>query len=185
MLNKLLIVSGADRVGKSTFCKSFRNAEVCHFGIPSSSDSHVFGMYLRKLKDSKSNLIFDRSWVCGYILEDFRRHSTNHILELTELEIQIHDLGWDVFHIGILRPWYWSAPKHLEEIRELYPDVAPWRQRDLLTERRLEHQFYQGQLQEYYTNVSLFPSIVVTTDQQINRARQNIQRWLDIDPPPS
>jgi hypothetical protein len=49
----------------------------------------------------------------------------------------------------------------------------------------LEHQFYQGQLQEYYTNVSLFPSIVVTTDQQINRARQNIQRWLDIDPPPS
>jgi hypothetical protein len=162
-MKKLLIISGADRVGKSTFCQKL-NHNVFHFSAPKDEDSHIFKMYKDVLdKNEKEKcLIFDRSYVCAYILEEFRRHSTNHILDIFEFEMKLMREGWDIKHIGLSRPWNWVAKYHLKELIEENPKIADWRLRDMLYERNQEHLAYEKLMRTFFNEVTIFSAHVYT-----------------------
>ena len=173
-MKKLLLVSGPDRVGKSTLCSSL-SANPKHFAAPSGCEDSIYEMYYRELRELPEGIsVFDRGWVCSYILEDFRRHCGNHLYDVMQLEIDILDLGIEVLHIGLVRPWHFSARLHLEEIRADFPELAEWRHRDILIERRNEHFFYIEKMKEFYTQVSLFPHVLL----EDNTNLQLITQWL-------
>ena len=138
MTKSLWLIAGPDRVGKTTYCKTLKRP-VYHFGPPNPTIKNIYSSYRAALEEQPAEvqICFDRGWVCSYILDTFRRHAGNHAAEITQLEIDLFDQGWEVEHIGITREWSWSAPLHLKELRELYPRYAAWKIRDLFIEKSI------------------------------------------------
>ena len=96
---------------------------------------NIFDFYrddIRRWQDSgKKVAIFDRAWPCSYILEQHRRNNAGHFEDLIDLELWINDqIDGAVVHLAQLRPWHWSAPLHVEEIKQEHPEYDDWRLRD-------------------------------------------------------
>lgn len=139
-MRKLIIVSGADRVGKTTLVKQLSNhfpvampniwgstVHTKHFSAPDVNSHHVFQMYRDAIQESKANLvIWDRSYVCGSIYERCRFNSHDHFSELVELEMELNEEFTNVIHIGLFKPWNWSAKLILRELHEVNPDSSTW-----------------------------------------------------------
>jgi len=165
----LIVVSGPDRVGKSTLIQGMSdklgdNAMVIHHGPPPTDQKNIFDFYrddVRRWQDSgKKVAIFDRAWPCSYILEQHRRNNAGHFEDLIDLELWINDqIDGAVVHLAQLRPWHWSAPLHVEEIKQEHPEYADWRLRDEYVARMQEHRIYTEQLQNFYEDVTMFPSV--------------------------
>ena len=169
----LIVVSGPDRVGKSTLICRMQEALgadkvfTAHHSAPPKDQKNIFDFYREDILSwqsdtSKPYAIFDRAWPCSYILEQHRRRNFGHLEDLVDFEIWLNDTVGAVVHLAQFRPWHWSAPLHVEEIREEQPDVAPWVMRDELITRMQEHKVYTGQLQEFYEDITLFPNVVLT-----------------------
>lgn len=165
-MKTLYIVSGADRVGKSTFCKKLQEASggsLYHFSEPDTSPeiTSIFSRYLDVLKmdENKRAVIFDRSYVCGYILERFRENNHNHIGDLVKLELQIPSFVERVLHVGLVRPWYEVALRHKEELDNGVP-LAPWALSNKMIARMNEHRFYYEELLDFYNHVTMFPHVI-------------------------
>ena len=68
-----------------------------------------------------------------------------------------------VVHLAQFRPWNWSAPLHIEEVREEQDGkAADWFVRDELIARMQEHRVYTEQLQQFYEDITIFPSVELT-----------------------
>ena len=167
----LLIVSGPDRVGKSTLIREIQNelgpqnCAVFHHSAPNPRQSDVFATYREEIAvtDEEKHIIFDRGWPCTFILEQLRKRNSGHFDQLIELEMWINEVvPSGVMHIGQLRPWNWSAPLHIEELREEYSDVPNWVVRDKYIERMQEHKEYTQQLMDFYEDVTMFPNVTLT-----------------------
>ena len=174
----LIIVSGPDRVGKSTLIARLvdvlgkDNCLEMHHSAPPRNQGSIFDFYkddiLRWINTSgKGYCIFDRAWPCSYILEQFRRNNLGHLEDLIELELWINDVVADgVVHVGQFRPWHWSAPLHVEELKdEAQHEDGDWFIRDQYITRMQEHEVYQTQLIDFYERVTMFPNVQLTDSQ--------------------
>ena len=168
----LIVVSGPDRVGKSTLIQ--RMAEdlgadttyVAHHSAPPKDQESIFDFYKKDIEDwlcgPKKFAIFDRAWPCSYILEQHRRRNFGHVEDVIDFEIWLNDKIGAVVHLAQFRPWHWSAGLHLEELREEQPDIAAWALRDELISRMTEHKVYTETLQQFYEDITLFPNVMLT-----------------------
>lgn len=167
----LIIVSGPDRVGKSTLIAQMaeelgeENVVVKHHSAPPKHQENIFDFYrediLLWLEGTKKHCIFDRAWPCSFILEQFRRNNLGHLEDLIDLELWVNDTVNDpVVHVAQLRPWHWSAPLHVEELHEeAQSEESDWFIRDQYVTRMQEHETYQTQLIDYYERVTMFPNV--------------------------
>ena len=165
----LIIVSGPDRVGKSTLisqlAENLEDVVVKHHSAPPSNQNNIFDFYREDIamwsEGSAKHCIFDRAWPCSFILEQFRRNNLGHLEDLIDLELWVNDVvSAPVVHVGQFRPWHWSAPLHVEEIREeAKHEDAGWYMRDQYITRMQEHETYQTQLIDFYERVTMFPSV--------------------------
>jgi len=167
----LIVVSGPDRVGKSTLISQMSevldgDAFVMHHGAPPTNQENIFDFYRKDIADWKASgkqvAIFDRAWPCSFILEQHRRRNAGHFEDLIDFEIWLNDEVGAVCHLAQLRPWHWSAPLHIEELREENPDVSSWFIRDEYVARMSEHKHYTEELLNFYEDVSMFPNVVLT-----------------------
>ena len=185
----LIIVSGPDRVGKSTLVKSMfdfveQDAYVAHHGPPPQDQRNIFDFYRKDIEDwrasGKSFAIFDRAYPCSFILEQHRRRNAGHFEDVIDFEIELNDSVGSVVHLAQFRPWHWSAPLHIEELNEEFPDAAPWFIRDEYIARMQEHKHYTEALINFYEDVTLFPNVQLTqstTGEEAFRAcRQALER---------
>ena len=168
----LIVVSGPDRVGKSTLIKQMADltdAFVMHHGPPPTDQKSIFDFYrddiLRWGNTQHEVAIFDRAWPCSYILEQHRRRNAGHLEDLIDFEIWLNDTHDAVVHLAQFRPWNWSAPLHIEELREENPDAAPWFIRDEYVARMQEHEVYSQQLIDFYERITMFPNVQLTDTQ--------------------
>jgi len=176
----LIIVSGPDRVGKSTLISKMAqelmgDCYVAHHGPPPNNQERIFDFFrddIAKWKDSgKTCGIFDRAYPCSYILEQHRRRNAGHFEEVIDLEIEISETtGGSAVHLGVFRPWHWSASLHLEEVRAENPDASRWFIRDEYIARMQEHQLYTEQILNFYENITMFPSVQLMNENISARA---------------
>ena len=170
----LIVVSGPDRVGKSTLIKQMADelgdsCLVLHHGPPPIDQENIFEFYKEDIRRFCENpkykyAIFDRAWPCSYILEQHRRRNAGHFEDLIDLELWINDvLDGAVVHMAQLRPWSWSAPLHVEELREENPSAASWYIRDQYVSRMQEHKIYTEQLLNFYEDITMFPNVQFTS----------------------
>lgn len=163
----LIIVSGPDRVGKSTLINAMvkelgGDCYVAHHGPPPSNQKNIFDFYREDIANwglKQPYAIFDRAYPCSYILEQHRRHNAGHFEDVIDFEIELADQVDSVVHLAVLRPWHWSAPLHVQELRELHPDASPWFIRDEYIARMQEHELYTQQLLNFYENITMFPNV--------------------------
>ena len=164
----LIIVSGPDRVGKSTLIKRICDDAkvptfVSHHGAPPTSQETIFDFYkedVLKFKASGAALgIFDRAWPCSFILEQHRRRNLGHLEDLIDFELWLNDQDLPVVHLAQFRPWHWSAPLHVEELRE--EGHEGWFLRDEFVARMQEHKIYTEQLQVFYEEITMYPSVIL------------------------
>lgn len=175
----LIIVSGPDRVGKSTLIKEMvdelqGDCYVAHHGPPPQGQQNIFDFYREDLEtwdlSGETHAIFDRAYPCSYILEQHRRHNAGHFEDVIDFEIELADRGIDVVHLAVLRPWHWSAPLHVKELREMFPEASPWYLRDEYISRMQEHQLYTEQLLNFYDNITMFPNVQLMNEPTNARA---------------
>lgn len=169
----LIVVSGPDRVGKSTLISQMAeltDAFVVHHSEPPRDQENIFDFYKEDVErwgnTTNKVAIFDRAWPCTYILEQQRRRNTGHLDELIDLEIWMNDTVGAVVHLAQFRPWHWSAPLHVEELREENPDSSEWFIRDEYISRMQEHDLYSQQLIDFYERVTMFPNVQLTKTEQ-------------------
>ena len=171
----LIVVSGPDRVGKSTlidalmYYKGFsaKNFYIKHHSKPPLDYDNVYDYHKDSIKgwfeSGKQYAIFDRSWPCTYILERLRDGNTGHFDQLIDFEIELHDLmkekDGQVVHLGITKPWHWSGPHHLKELREFFGLDKKRAIRDNYIVRMQEHENYLTELANFYNQITLFPSL--------------------------
>lgn len=167
----LLVVSGPDRVGKSTLIKEIRdelgveNCVVYHHSAPDPRESDVFATYRKEIGQTAEDkhIIFDRGWPCTFILEQLRKRNSGHFDQMVDFELWVNDtVPTGVMHIAQLRPWNWSAPLHIEELREEDPMATEWTIRDRYVERMNEHKQYTQQLLDFYEDITMFPNVTLT-----------------------
>lgn len=173
----LIIVSGPDRVGKSTLIKAMADelgasdTYVAHHGPPPTANENIFDVYRDTIQDwkwsGKPYAIFDRAYPCSYILEQHRRRNAGHFEDVIDFEIELADAVPAVVHLGVFRPWHWSAPLHVEEVRDEHPDAALWYIRDEYIARMQEHQIYTEQLLNFYDNITMFPNARMENEEGI------------------
>jgi hypothetical protein len=169
---KLVIFSGGDRVGKTTLISAMQeylgeeNCEVVHLSEPPGDQDNIFDInrecISKWVSTGKEWLLFDRCYVCSYILEQFRRNNNGHLDDMIDLELELLGCSdtFQVVHVSVDRPWQFAAPHHLTELRELFPNAAPWRIRDEYVARMKEHREYYSKLYDFYEHVTAFPSIL-------------------------
>ena len=167
----LLVVSGPDRVGKSTLIGEIvdalgsENCAVYHHGAPDPRETDVFAKYREEVgfTPESKHIIFDRGWPCTYILEQLRKRNSGHFDALIDLEMWMNDtVETGILHVGQLRPWNWSAPLHLEELREEKSESPDWVIRDEYVTRMTEHKQYTEQLMDFYEDITMFPNLTLT-----------------------
>lgn len=183
----LIIVSGPDRVGKSTLIKRMadvigsHNVEVVHHGPPPQDQENIFDFYredVEKWAESGKELaIFDRAWPCSYILEQHRRRNAGHFEDVIDFEIWLNEtIDAPVVHLAQFRPWCWSAPLHVEELKE--EGYSGWALRDEYIARMQEHRVYTEQLQSFYEDITMFPNVQLTQSTEGDQAIALCQQAL-------
>ena len=183
----LIIVSGPDRVGKSTLIGRIEKAlpanatQVVHHGPPPQDQENIFDFYREDVKawkeSGKDYAIFDRAWPCSYILEQHRRRNAGHFEDVIDFELWLNDyVDVPVVHLAQFRPWYWSAPLHVEELKE--EGFKTWALRDEYIARMQEHRVYTEQLQSFYEDITMFPNVQLTASTEGNQALSLCQAAL-------
>lgn len=194
-MRKLVIFSGGDRVGKSTLISGAEsalknNCSTFHHSAPPQDQVNIFDMYREHVEEwletGNEWCLFDRAYPCSFILEDHRRRNHGHLDDVIDLELEwLGDDRFDVIHVAIERPWNWSAKHHLIELKEMFPEAAPWFIRDEYVARMKEHKHYYERLYEFYTNVSAFPHHVHhgwhfrSTEHEVKDVIANIKHILN------
>lgn len=164
-----VVVLGADRVGKSTLIsKAFEkfkqqdlDAITLHFSGPQPHHSSPIEQYIKPFDvalDSMPEFILcDRGFseVCFY--DKFRRHIdiSHEWAQAAESYFLSKSSTMRVFLLE--RPWEWSKPHHITEIKEQYPESTAWWIKNQLKMREAEHYAYYEYMHKYLDNFSLLP----------------------------
>lgn len=172
MTRKIVIFSGGDRVGKSTLISAIQErlgedeCSVVHLAEPPGDQENIFDINRKAISEwvasGKEWLLFDRCYVCSYILEHFRRNNNGHLDDMIDFEIELLGCAdtFKLIHVSVDRPWQFSAAHHIVELRELFPKAAPWRIRDEYVARMKEHKEYYSKLYDFYEHITAFPSVI-------------------------
>ena len=169
----LFVVSGPDRVGKTTLIKEVCGAIdgevfVQHHSAPPRDQENILDVYREAIDtwdlSGFDHAIFDRAWPCTFILEQLRNRNSGFLDDVIDFEMWLRQHGRNVVHIGQFRPWWWSAPHHLQEINALMGDKPQWAKRGEYMTRMQEHEQYSQQLVEFYNQITMFPSIKLYED---------------------
>lgn len=171
----LIIVSGPDRVGKSTLIEAMSkelgnsNTFTAHHGPPPTDNENIFDVYRDTIcnwkRSGKKYAIFDRAYPCSYILEQHRERNAGHFEDMIDLELEIAEIESLVVHMGVFRPWHWAAPHHIKEVRAENPGAALWYIRDKYISRMQEHEIYTQQLLNFYENLTMFPNVQLNNEE--------------------
>jgi len=168
---KLIIISGPDRVGKSTLTQRLKKEHgfiAAHFCEPDySRPGDIFSRYEPCFPNEGESVVWDRSYLCGHILEVFRESVDNYLPLVLQMEYQLYKEGVDVFHLGIALPWQNVAHRHLQEIEKEYSDIQDWAVARLLTQRMKEHRYYTEKMIEFYQHTTIFPAQLLTSNEEI------------------
>ena len=151
-MKQLIILSGADRVGKSTLASKMEKAGVCrviHHGPPPAGRplfSDLRDDIAAWLDSDDPQMVWDRAYVCSYCL-----NQPNVLDAILEFEWDHRDL--DIKHIGVWAKWQEVARRHVQEIQEcgIENHVVAYR------ERMETHQSYYQRLEDFFENVTMFP----------------------------
>lgn len=168
----IIVILGADRVGKSTivsntykqFTDNDIDAAVLHFSGPQPHHNSPIEQYLKPLEsvlDTMSEVVIcDRGFseVCFY--DKFRRHVDISEEWAFSAESYFASQATKVHVFLIKRPWEWSKPHHIIEIKEQYPNATPYFIRNQLLMREAEHHAYYEYMEDYLKNRSLLPHVV-------------------------
>jgi hypothetical protein len=168
----IIAVLGADRVGKSTIVSNtleqFRSkgidATSLHFAGPQPHHDSPIEQYTQPLEsvlDSMPEVVIcDRfgAEVCFY--DKFRRHVDISEEWAFAAESYFASKASKVYVFLIKRPWAWSKPHHVIEIKEQYPNATPYFIRNQLLMREAEHYAYYEYMEDYLKNRSLLPHVV-------------------------
>jgi hypothetical protein len=172
----LILIGGPDRVGKSTLAtrlSELSGIPVNHHSAPDPKDQSIFSVYKREAFDG-GDQIWDRSYLCAYILERHRKGTHDHIVDIVDLELILSEQH-SVVHVGLSRPWHWSASHHIAELKEQFPEAQPWFLRDMLMARQTEHHFYTDEMVNFYQYMTMFPSFMVDPSWGASDVWANIQ----------
>ena len=176
-----------DRTGKSSLVAAIQNylgedrCSTVHLAEPPGNQNNIFDVNREVIGEwvagGKEFLVFDRCYVCSFILDTFRRHNNGHLDDIFDLEIELLECAeeFKVVHVGVDKPWSFSAPHHLIELKELFPTAAPWKIRDEYVARNKEHKLYREKLEEFYEHVTAFPYVWFFDTNK----KPNIQNLLD------
>ena len=151
-MKQLIILSGADRVGKSTLASKMEKAGVCrvvHHGPPPPNRplfSDLRDDIADWLDSGDPQMVWDRAYVCSYCL-----NQPNVFEAILAFEVEFSHLN--IRHIGVWASWNKVARRHLEEIEEIgcIEPLVEYR------ERMETHRSYYDRLRDFYTNVTMFP----------------------------
>ena len=169
-LNKIIVVLGPDRVGKSTYTKALQQAfqtegvstRILHFDGPKPYHDSPVQMYLEPLdeiiatvKHSRPEVVIcDRGFseVCFY--DKFRRqvYTSEQWALHAESVFSSHCKSLDVFLIK--REWDWVKPHHRKEIDEIHPYATNYFKSMQLQNRMNEHHEYYEYMEDYLQNRS-------------------------------
>lgn len=176
----LIVVSGPDRVGKSTLIEQLvevmgETVFVQHHSRPPRTQDNIFDIYEEAITTwemaGEQHAIFDRAWPCTYILEQLRERNAGFMEDLVDFEMWLTRRGTRVVHIGQFRPWHWSAPHHLTEIDHDEKGRPQWAKRAEYLARMQEHEQYSEQLIDFYERITMFPNI------QLNETPDPYRLW--------
>ena len=171
MTRKLVIISGPDRVGKSTLCDTIigmrgaKRVDMIHLAEPPLDQEDPYDINRDKIQKwvagGKEWCLFDRSYPCSMVFEQHRRGNAGHLSHIVELEIELMRCAetFETLHVVYHRPWHWSAKHHLAEIELLHPNAADWATRDKYIARMKEHQLYYERIRDFCDNITAFPTI--------------------------
>lgn len=179
---KLVIVSGPDRVGKTTWILNqkirllraterldkSRVISISHFGPPDLSSNSITDLYLKDIAVNNNyygdDIVFwDRSYVCSYALEQIRRNSDSNLVKLIELELELTNIFSTVQHLVIKKSFNFVAKHHIAELRELNPGISSFFLARELVTRANEHDLYYKKVDQFLTTYSIFPSFTDLT----------------------
>ena len=172
----LILLGGPDRVGKTTLAQQLgyiSGFTVKHHGPPDIRDESIFDIYRRNLEDG-GDQIWDRSYLCAFILERYRRRNHDHLVEIMDLEFELSKKH-EIIHVGVTKPWHWSAPLHWEELNKAEHRSSHWALRDAFMARQNEHHFYIDEMENFYRYVTMFPSFMVEPTWSASDVWENIQ----------
>jgi len=158
----LILLGGPDRVGKSTLAaqlSEITDFRVKHHSEPNPRGKTIFDQYRQDLSEG-GDQIWDRSYLCTYILERYRNRNHDHLIEITDFELELSKIH-QVIHVGVTKPWHWSAPLHIEELNKRHHPPSDWVIRDEFIARQNEHHFYTDEMINFYQFVTMFPSFMV------------------------
>ena len=188
MTKKIITFSGPDRVGKTTLINKIasflreekKNYKVAHFSAPDHSWADPMEDIYQVIHDSSDKydiLLLDRSWICRVIYGVIRDGGYDLIPSATKIEYMLHRCFIDVIHVGVIRPWHFSAPHHITEIENLYIVSSEAYKLVQLEKARKEHHIYYEILRDYFDNYSLFPNICYfgETTKEINKLYQQLE----------
>jgi len=191
MTRKLVIISGPDRVGKSTLCDTIlkmrgdKRVDVIHLAEPPLDQDDPYDINRDKIQEwvrgGKELCLFDRSYPCSMVFETHRRGNAGHLSHIVDLEIELMRCS-DTFktvHVVYHRPWHWSAKHHLAEIDLLHPNAADWAKRDLYIARMREHELYYQRIRDFTENITAFPTIWVDAGEFTSDAVEEIMFYLE------
>ena len=187
MSRKLVIFSGGDRVGKTTLINALQdrlgeeNCSVYHHSAPPQDQNNIFDFYRDHIGEwvasDREWCLFDRSYPCSVILESHRRRNNGHLDEAVDFELELLQCAetFRVVHVSVDRPWSFSAKHHLIELKELFPDAAPWFIRDEYVARMREHKHYYEKLYDFYEHTTAFPHLKVTGDMALSQLVDDVE----------
>lgn len=175
-MNHILIILGADRVGKSTLVQSVsrhlksrdKTYTNLHFDGPKHWHNSPIQQYTEAIDLVPSSVdwvICDRggSEVCFY--EKYRRNiDIDHTWAQRFEEYVETNFAWHKT-ILIKRDWEWCRPHHIEEINRLWPNCTDYWRNSQLNMRKAEHECYYEYMDRYFSYISkLMPTILETNE---------------------
>ena len=155
-MKTIIIISGADRVGKSTLASTMEEAGFCrviHHGPPPLNRPLFSDLRddIRLWLDSRDpQMVWDRAYVCSYCL-----YQPDVLDAILEFEWEFRDLN--IRHWGLYESWNMVARRHILELEDEFPNEGNWFLRDQYLQRMESHRCYYKRLRYFYDNVTLFP----------------------------
>ena len=154
-MKTIIILSGADRVGKSTMARQLESEDcrVVHHGPP-PSDRPLFDDLRDDIRDwyssSQPLMIWDRAYACSYAL-----NQPNCLGAVLDFELEFKHL--DIIHVGVERDWRAVARRHIQEISQECPEWDNISIREEYRERMDTHRRYYQRLHDFYDHITMFP----------------------------
>jgi hypothetical protein len=173
----ILVILGADRVGKSTMIADLKNSLLgcsverlnqvvtLHFSGPKPHHDSPIEQYTDPLDLAINNpspnvIICDRGFseVCFY--EKYRRGVDISEEWAWTAESYFASRASRIRVFMIKRDWEWSKPFHIQELNNEYPDCTKYFLNSKLKAREAEHHAYYKYMEDYLKNRSLLPSTI-------------------------